>query len=269
VARHYDKHLFHGATLQDLPDEHAGQSPRFVFNATNVQTGTLFRFSKPFIWDWRVGAIRRPRVKVALAVAASSAFPPFLSPLTLSFNNEDFEQGTGKGQQMPPYTTRPTLTDGGVYDNLGIETVWKRYRTVLVSDGGGLMGYSPRPLRDWLMHSKRVLDVIDNQVRSLRKRQVVGAYQLERNDNPMWRSGTYWGIRTNVANYELADPLPCPHDRTLAIADEPTRLKAIPDGRQQQIINWGYAVCDAAMRRWVLPGATRPSGFPYPQAGVG
>jgi hypothetical protein len=28
------------------------------------------------------------------------------------------------------------LTDG-VYDNLGLETAWKRYETVLVSDGGG------------------------------------------------------------------------------------------------------------------------------------
>ena len=29
------------------------------------------------------------------------------------------------------------LSDGGVYDNLGLETAWKRYQTVLVSDGGG------------------------------------------------------------------------------------------------------------------------------------
>ena len=31
------------------------------------------------------------------------------------------------------------LTDGGVYDNLGLETAWKRYETILVSDGGGQM----------------------------------------------------------------------------------------------------------------------------------
>ena len=42
VAAAYDKHLFHGATLQDLPD-----NPRFVINATNVQSGALWRFSKP------------------------------------------------------------------------------------------------------------------------------------------------------------------------------------------------------------------------------
>ena len=38
-----------------------------------------------------------------------------------------------------------TLTDGGVYDNLGIETAWKQYRTILVSDGGGHL--VPDPIR--------------------------------------------------------------------------------------------------------------------------
>ena len=35
------------------------------------------------------------------------------------------------------------LTDGGVYDNLGLETAWKRYTTIVVSDGGGQMAPSP------------------------------------------------------------------------------------------------------------------------------
>jgi NTE family protein len=36
VMAAYDKYLFHGATLQDLPD-----NPRFVINATNVQSGAF------------------------------------------------------------------------------------------------------------------------------------------------------------------------------------------------------------------------------------
>jgi NTE family protein len=39
--------------------------------------------------------------------------------------------------ERPPFTSRVILTDGGVYDNLGLETAWKRYDTVLVSDAGG------------------------------------------------------------------------------------------------------------------------------------
>src|SRR5918999_1524039 len=37
----YRKHLFRGATLQDLPAH-----PRFIINATNIQTGALWRFLK-------------------------------------------------------------------------------------------------------------------------------------------------------------------------------------------------------------------------------
>jgi len=46
IIKNYKKLLFDDRTLQDFPD-----SPRFVINATNVQTGSLFRFSKPYIGD--------------------------------------------------------------------------------------------------------------------------------------------------------------------------------------------------------------------------
>ena len=269
IADAYDTYLFHDKTLQDLPDEQRGTAPRFVFNAANVQSGVLFRFSKPYIRDYRVGEIRKSKVRLSQAVAASSAFPPVLSPLTLDFNESDFTDHSGTDLQEPPYTTRAILTDGGVYDNLGLETTWKRYRTILVSDGGGRMGAQPKPRRDWLLHTKRVLDVIDNQVRALRKRQVIGAFQLPRDSGSAWRSGTYWGIHSNIADYGLDDSLACPHDLTKQVAAEPTRLAKIPAVRQERIINWGYAVCDTAMRRWVIDGPAPRPRFPYESAGVG
>ncbi|QDM16551.1 patatin-like phospholipase family protein [Tardiphaga sp. vice278] len=78
IAQAYDDALFKGATLQDLPD-----APRFVINATNVQSGVLWRFSKPYMRDYRVGEVKNPTVPLARAVAASSAFPPVLSPCDL------------------------------------------------------------------------------------------------------------------------------------------------------------------------------------------
>src|SRR3989454_4883105 len=89
VAASYNT-LFNGATLQDLPD-----TPRFVINATNVQSGALWRFSKPFMWDWRVGKVPNPKIELAIAVGASSAFPPLLSPARLRLKDSDFEAGTG------------------------------------------------------------------------------------------------------------------------------------------------------------------------------
>jgi hypothetical protein len=55
VARSYQDHLFGDATLQDFPD-----NPRFVINATSVQSGVLWRFSKPFMADWQVGLVKNP-----------------------------------------------------------------------------------------------------------------------------------------------------------------------------------------------------------------
>lgn len=83
------------------------------------------------------------------------------------------------------------------------------------------------------------------------------------------RKGTYWGIRSHVADYGLADPLPCPPDKTLVLANTKTRLKRLDAVVQARLINWGYAICDTAMRKWVDPSLAKPMEFPYPASGIG
>lgn len=261
VAAAYRKHLFGNATLQDLPADTEG--PRFVLNATNMQTKVLWRFSKPFMGDYRVGLIRNPNLELAVAVGASSGFPPFLSPAELKLRTSDFDPSTKGDLQFEPYTSDVMLTDGGVYDNLGLETVWKSYDTILVSDGGGATRDDPKPKKEWLQQTYRVLNLINNQVGSLRKRQVIASYQLK------LRKGAYWGIRTNILDYKLPTALPCPFKQTLALANTGTRLGKLDAVLQERIINWGYAVCDAAIRMHVDPTAPMPAGFPYPAVGVG
>jgi NTE family protein len=259
VAGAYRKHVFGKASLQDLPDK-----PRFVINATNFQTGALWRFSKPYMADYRVGMVRNPKVELAVAVAASSAFPPILSPVQLSIDPDSFDRAERGPLHESPYTTDVVLSDGGVYDNLGLETAWKRYKTILVSDGGGKMGSQPKPKHDWARHAYRALGVIDTQVRNLRKRQVVAGYL---NGD---RDGTYWGIRSHIGDYgPPAGSLLVPDASALRLAQTATRLKGMDDTLQERLINWGYAICDAGMRRWVEPDAPPPADFPYPAAGVG
>lgn len=50
--------------------------------------------ANPFMGDYRVALIRNPKVDLAVAVAASSAFPPFLSPAVLKLNPADFDPTT-------------------------------------------------------------------------------------------------------------------------------------------------------------------------------
>lgn len=267
VARAYDETLFDGKTLQDLPDDGDGQTPRFVINATNVQSAALWRFSRPYMGDYRVGLIYNPTVALATAVAASSAFPPMLSPLELAFDAA-FEPDDKADLTRLEFRRRVMLSDGGVYDNLGLETVFKSYKTVLVSDAGQKVTPDPDPATDWARHAVRILDVVDNQVRSLRKRALIDAYETK------VRTGTYWGIRTHFADYKLQDdPLGCTGRDPTPLAEVPTRLSAMDDATQEKLINWGYAVTDAALRRHfgadlqaqfgVEIGA--PKGFPYPR----
>lgn len=263
VLNVYDEILFSGATLQDLPDDANG--PRFVINATNVQSAALWRFSKPYMGDYRVGLIDKPAVSLAAAVAASSAFPPFLSPSTINLR-QPVKATAGADLCRAPYTATAVLSDGGVYDNLGLETAIKRYTTLLVSDAGQKIAAEEEPHHDWARHAVRILDTVDNQVRSLRKRYLIESYQ--RGDH----KGCYWGIRTSFADYQLGtDPLGCGARDAIYLAEIPTRLERMPRPLQDKLINWGYAICDAALRRH-MDSATQahfgvsvaaPKGFPF------
>lgn len=82
------------------------------------------------------------------------------------------------------------------------------------------------------------------------------------------RLGAYWGIRTDIADYLLSDALDAPHARTFALAETPTRLRRLSSELQERLINWGYAACDAAVRRYVDASIAAPSALPYPGAGI-
>jgi NTE family protein len=212
--------------------------------------------------DYQVGLWSKPTLRLAVAVAASSAFPPVLSPCLLDLEDKPDPIPDGKcppPYRGPPYTTKAVLSDGGVYDNLGLETAYRRYKTILVSDGGMKMAAEPEPHEDWALHSKRVLELIDNQVRSLRKRILIEAFVNKD------RTGAYWGIGTHLVDYKLKKAFGEPDDpfgylaedkppwkNTEQLAATPTRLAALDSLRQKALINWGYVVCDAALRAHVV-----------------
>jgi NTE family protein len=254
--------------LRSLPK--GDGAPDFIFNASNLQSGVLWQFSRDYAGDYRVGWLRNPDVSVARAVAASSAFPPFLAPATFKFDPKKDRFGPGPHSDLncEPYTTNVLLVDGGVYDNLGLETAWKYYETVLVSAGGGKMPPIEKPWRDWISQFLRIRDMTDNQVRALRKRQLISSYKVDENQE-IHRFGAYWGIRSEIANYHLRDALKCPPDETEKLANVQTRLGRLDKTTQERLINWGYAICDAGMRKHVIHGPTTPPRFPYPDARVG
>ena len=133
---------------------------------------------------------------------------------------------------------------------------------MLVSDGGGQYQPEPHVSAHWLPQTRRVLGTIDSQVRALRKRQVIDGFQAGA------RTGAYWSVWSEVADFQLADALDVPDARAKELAHTATRLKKMDAVLQERLINWGYAICDTAMRKHVDHDASRPTALPYPEAGI-
>jgi NTE family protein len=255
VESAYARDLF-DIGLDQLPDW-----PIFVFGATNLQTGRSFRLSKKYMGDYLIGLVRNPQLPLAKAVAASTAFAPFLSPLVIdspgSFEAVDGAIHAGD----PAYTSRLYLSDGGTYDNLGLETVWNRCRTLLVSDAGAPFSFGGAVRTDPLRQTMRAFDIATDQNRGLRKRALIADFKSGD------RAGTYWGIDTDVADYGLPDPLLCRTDRVLKLAALRTRLNPFSPQEQGELINWGYALTDAALRAHapqLIPAGAPVAAWPEP-----
>jgi NTE family protein len=255
VAKAYRKLLFGDATLQALPGK-----PEFVINATNVETGTLWRMSRDKMADWKVGEINKPTIPLARAVAASSAFPPVLSPLVLKVKPSDFSRKYAESEALMKDIS---LADGGVYDNMGLETVWKAFRNVLVSNASAAVRPEASPSSGWISQSKRAIDIIYGQVSSLRERQLIASFKANQGDRG-WRRGTYWAVGSDVSNYNFPGALPAPNDRTTELARLPTQLRPFGKAFDERLINWGYAICDTALRKHFGQPNNPPAQFPYP-----
>lgn len=107
-----EREYFRGIRLVDLPE----RRPLLIVNATELQTGSAFYFSRNESGSWRLGRIDGRKLLLSFAVTASAAYPVFLPALDV-----EFEFTHKDGTQI---RDRAVLTDGGVYDNLGLNTLW-------------------------------------------------------------------------------------------------------------------------------------------------
>ena len=102
------ENLFDNRLVRDV----ARDSLEIVINATELQTGTAFRFGSQESGNWRLGTMADEEALVADAVAASAAYPLLLPALKRKYHFTKNEQSVG--------STRVLLADGGIYENLGV-----------------------------------------------------------------------------------------------------------------------------------------------------
>ncbi|MEX2206659.1 MAG: patatin-like phospholipase family protein [Myxococcota bacterium] len=169
VADTFDRAFFHGLTLRALPER-----PVLCMNATILNNGQVAKFTRDGFSAWGMSVpgsapehvVPWGDFPIADAVAASAAFPIGLPPFALPLSA--FPPGTRFEGSLSGLRALH-LTDGGVLENLGIQTLLKSRRyacwNLVVSDagthdrpwrGGGLLG-SVRGFGVWLL-SGRVLD---------------------------------------------------------------------------------------------------------------
>jgi len=82
-----------------------------VINASELRTGTAFRFGSKESGCWRFGTIEGNNVSVAEAVGLSSAYPLYLPSLDKDYHFSKYKKSMGD---------RVVLTDGGIFDNTGV-----------------------------------------------------------------------------------------------------------------------------------------------------
>jgi NTE family protein len=255
LAQQYERHLT-TLKLAALPD-----APQFVFCATDLAFGANWVFEKDRIGDYEAGhGPPSAALSLALAVGASSCFPPVFKPLRLDLDPAKLAGGkVPQGAERDKCIRGLALSDGGVYDNLGLEPVWKDHAVVLSSDGGALFGIGADTGFVWEV--KRYLAIPENQALAVRKRWLMANFLggiME---------GTYWGIGGATSSYGSS----AGYSKELAsqvIAGIRTDLDSFSDAGAAVLENHGYLLADAAVKRHVpalLPAAEPPLVVPHPE----
>ena len=171
LQRNYAKYLLkitENGSPRQMTLADVASRPEFIFCSTDVSFGINWEFKRDKVGDYHVGYSKKPEWPLALAVAASSSFPPVFGPMRIGLNPADFKGGAYRGKDRDDCVRRLKLSDGGVYDNFGLEPVDNLAATILVSDGGSPFGY--QGAANPLQRVMRYLSVMMNQVASLRTR---------------------------------------------------------------------------------------------------
>ncbi len=250
------------ATYEDLTPLRLAampERPEFVVCATDMAFGVNWIFTRSRMGDYLAGYTRPPDdFPLARAVAASACFPPVFDPLPMRL-----PPGTLKGGTAPAGPKRDAalldlrLTDGGDYDNMGLEPVWKNHAVVLVSDAGGL--FTAEGDKGIFWRISRYQGIQESQARGLRKRWLISSFLTGALE------GTYWAVSSARSSFGQQGGYSKDFARDV-IAEVRTDLDVFSDEEAAVLENHGYLMADAALVRHVpdLVAAAPPLGVPHP-----
>ena len=256
LARLFDRYL-NGAKLVDL----SAANPEFVFCASDNAYAVNWIFTRERIGDYQAGYTSPGGWTVGKAAAASACFPPVFEPMKAAVSPEEMTGGHApRGAARDRNIRGLRLSDGGLYDNLGLEPVWKSHAIVIVSDGGST--FDAAGDEGLFKRLKRYATVMGRQTTALRKRWLISSFGTG------VMTGTYMGIGTPVARYGPGYPGYPTQLVEEVISEVRTDLDEFSDAEICVLQNQGYLVANAAISKHLslttLSIKQAPLAIPYP-----
>jgi NTE family protein len=253
------------AQLSELPAQ-----PRWMINATCYETGRNWRFERFRMGDYVFGYSNNTKIPLSDAMAASAGFPGLIGSLALDTTSASwfkYLEGQGGATELPETdsgTLRKTepvdpafpqvhLWDGGVYDNLGLESLhnfitgWRQnVDFLIVSDASGKPGKEVfRPGSRALL---RIINILMDQVRSLRSRAVIEWMVNHAGPGSFLQTGNTCAqvLRAAGKAAEIAalEPQTLPAEEARKAAEMATVIRKLTAEEFERLFRHGFEVAD-------------------------
>ena len=244
--------------LNDIPHQ-----PRWILNATTYESGKNWRFiSQHRMGDYVVNYVEKPNILLADAMAASAAYPELIGALVLDTRKYNWFKFSGKTiEQTQPKFSKLHLWDGGLYENLGVEALFKiedecpypdDCNFLVVSDASNPIGLKKHTIRPW-KRALRLIAISMDQVRSLRARILINHFENHKNSGVYLKIGnTGRKILEDVeANNKLINELTknsLSADEAKSAEDFETTLRKLTEAEYDLLYQHGWEVANFTLQ---------------------
>lgn len=161
------KGLFKNELMTSLP-----AYPEWSVNTTCLNTCKRFRFKQTEFGGYKIGDTKdKYDIPISFVVACSAAFPQVFAPLRLKLerNKRRFVSKYAYDADLKYGALEDVyLTDGGVYDNLGIENFLHAEGQFIAIDAGGYGSVAEK--LSWPKMHLKIIDTALEQIVLLRRR---------------------------------------------------------------------------------------------------
>ena len=245
-------------TLNDIPYQ-----PRWTLNATTYESGKNWRFiPQRRMGDYVVNYVEKPNILLADAMAASAAYPELIGALVLDTRKYNWFKFRGKNrEEIDLEFNKLHLWDGGLYENLGVESLFKIENEhpypddcnfLIVSDASNPIRFNKHTTRP-LKRALRLIAISMDQVRSLRARILINHFENHKNSGVYFKIGNTGrkileDVKTNNKLINELTKNSLPADEAQSAQDFETTLRKLTETEYDLLYQHGWEVANFTLQ---------------------